>query len=191
MLDARRLQRADQERRDHRRHAHPRVAADDQATRSSTARGGDPRSHLGRPKGKAEPGVFASPVAARLSELLGRPVAFAEDCVGPAATAAIERAGGRRWSCSRTCASTPRKRRTTRRSPSSSPRSRTSTSTMPSARRTARTPRPRASSTHVEESAAGLLMAAELRVPRTRASRIRSIRSSRSSAARRYRISSR
>src|SRR6186997_1365876 len=49
-------------------------------------------SHLGRPKGKPNPEYSLKPVAARLSELLGRPVEFAEDSVGPAATAAIERA---------------------------------------------------------------------------------------------------
>ncbi len=40
-------------------------------------------SHLGRPKGKRNPKMSLAPVAARLSELLGRPVALAEDCVGP------------------------------------------------------------------------------------------------------------
>jgi phosphoglycerate kinase len=50
-------------------------------------------SHLGRPKGKPNPEYSLRPVAARLSELLGRRVEFAEDCVGPAADAAIERAG--------------------------------------------------------------------------------------------------
>lgn len=44
-------------------------------------------SHLGRPKGKADPKQSLKPVAARLSELLGQPVAFAEDCVGEAAKA--------------------------------------------------------------------------------------------------------
>lgn len=39
-------------------------------------------SHLGRPKG-VDPAQSLRPVAARLSELLGRPVHFAEDCVGP------------------------------------------------------------------------------------------------------------
>jgi phosphoglycerate kinase len=39
-------------------------------------------SHLGRPKGK-DPSQSLRPVAQRLSELLGRPVRFAEDCVGP------------------------------------------------------------------------------------------------------------
>jgi phosphoglycerate kinase len=49
-------------------------------------------SHLGRPKGKPDPEYSLKPVAARLSELLGRPVEFAADCIGPAAKAAIERA---------------------------------------------------------------------------------------------------
>ena len=49
-------------------------------------------SHLGRPKGKPNPEYSLKPVAARLSELLGRPVEFAEDCIGAPAKAAIERA---------------------------------------------------------------------------------------------------
>jgi phosphoglycerate kinase len=40
-------------------------------------------SHLGRPKGKPNPKMSLKPVATRLSELLGKPVAFAADCVGP------------------------------------------------------------------------------------------------------------
>ena len=39
-------------------------------------------SHLGRPKGQRDPKQSLKPVAARLSELLGKPVAFADDCVG-------------------------------------------------------------------------------------------------------------
>ncbi|HKS68086.1 MAG TPA: phosphoglycerate kinase, partial [Candidatus Acidoferrales bacterium] len=39
-------------------------------------------SHLGRPKGKPDPKYSLKPVAARLQELLDKPVAFAEDCVG-------------------------------------------------------------------------------------------------------------
>jgi phosphoglycerate kinase len=39
-------------------------------------------SHLGRPKGKPDPKQSLKPVAARLSELLGQPVEFADDCVG-------------------------------------------------------------------------------------------------------------
>jgi phosphoglycerate kinase len=50
-------------------------------------------SHLGRPKGKRDPEQSLKPVADRLSSLAGRPVVFADDCVGEPATAAIERAG--------------------------------------------------------------------------------------------------
>jgi len=42
-------------------------------------------SHLGRPKGKPNPEMSLKPVAARLAELLGKPVAMAPDCVGPEA----------------------------------------------------------------------------------------------------------
>ncbi len=48
-------------------------------------------SHLGRPDGKRDPKYSLRPVAARLSELLGGEVAFAEDCIGPAAQAAVAR----------------------------------------------------------------------------------------------------
>src|ERR1700687_3703303 len=40
-------------------------------------------SHLGRPKGKPNPEMSLKPVAKRLEELLGRPVAMAPGCVGP------------------------------------------------------------------------------------------------------------
>ena len=46
-------------------------------------------AHLGRPKGKPDPAQSLAPTAHRLSELLGRPVALASDCVGPAAEAAV------------------------------------------------------------------------------------------------------
>ncbi len=46
-------------------------------------------SHLGRPKGKPDPAASLRPVAERLSELLGRPVAFAEDCIGEPAERAV------------------------------------------------------------------------------------------------------
>ena len=42
-------------------------------------------SHRGRPRGKADPGLSLRPVAGALSSILGQPVAFAVDCVGPAA----------------------------------------------------------------------------------------------------------
>jgi phosphoglycerate kinase len=44
-------------------------------------------SHLGRPKGGPDKKYSLAPVAKKLSELLERPVAFAEDCVGPDAEA--------------------------------------------------------------------------------------------------------
>jgi phosphoglycerate kinase len=50
-------------------------------------------SHLGRPKGKVNPEFSLRPVVDRLSQLLGRPVQFAEDCVGEQAQAAIKAAG--------------------------------------------------------------------------------------------------
>ena len=47
-------------------------------------------SHLGRPKGEANPKYSLKPVAPALSELLGVEVQFAEDCVGPKAESAVE-----------------------------------------------------------------------------------------------------
>jgi phosphoglycerate kinase len=44
-------------------------------------------AHLGRPKGKPDPRYTLKPVAARLQEMLGKPVAFAADCVGADAEA--------------------------------------------------------------------------------------------------------
>jgi phosphoglycerate kinase len=40
-------------------------------------------AHLGRPKGKREASMSLRPVAAKLADLLGCPVAFADDCIGP------------------------------------------------------------------------------------------------------------
>jgi len=45
-------------------------------------------SHLGRPDGKVMPEFSLKPVAAKLQELLGKPVQFVEDCVGPKAESA-------------------------------------------------------------------------------------------------------
>lgn len=42
-------------------------------------------SHLGRPSGPRDTANSLRPVAARLSRLLGKPVAFADDCIGPVA----------------------------------------------------------------------------------------------------------
>jgi phosphoglycerate kinase len=46
-------------------------------------------AHFGRPKGKPEPRDSLRPVVGALVEHLGRPVAFAEDCVGPVASEAV------------------------------------------------------------------------------------------------------
>src|SRR6266404_7809946 len=43
-------------------------------------------SHLGRPKGQRIEKYSLAPVAEHLSTLLGRPVAFADDCIGEPAT---------------------------------------------------------------------------------------------------------
>jgi len=47
-------------------------------------------SHLGRPKGGPDPKFSLKPVAGYLSDLMGKPVAFAEDCIGPVAEAAAK-----------------------------------------------------------------------------------------------------
>ena len=47
-------------------------------------------SHLGRPEGKPEQKYSLAPVAHRLSELLGKPVVFAEDTVGTSAKKAVD-----------------------------------------------------------------------------------------------------
>jgi phosphoglycerate kinase len=45
-------------------------------------------SHLGRPKGGPDPKYSLKPVSEHLSQLLGKPVGFVEDCIGPLAEAA-------------------------------------------------------------------------------------------------------
>jgi phosphoglycerate kinase len=49
-------------------------------------------SHLGRPKGKPNPEFSLKPIVSRLSELVGKPVAFAADCIGDPAARAVEEA---------------------------------------------------------------------------------------------------
>src|SRR6516225_713121 len=39
-------------------------------------------AHLGRPKGKREASMSLRPIAVKLADLLGRPVAFVDDCIG-------------------------------------------------------------------------------------------------------------
>jgi len=52
-------------------------------------------SHAGRPKGGPDPRYSLRPVAAKLADLLGSPVAFAQDCIGePAEQAAAALAPG-------------------------------------------------------------------------------------------------
>jgi phosphoglycerate kinase len=46
-------------------------------------------AHLGRPKGKREPSMSLRPVAEKLSAMLGRPLAFADDCIGESAEKAV------------------------------------------------------------------------------------------------------
>ncbi len=53
-------------------------------------------AHFDRPKGKRVPAMSLQPVAQPLAQLLGAPVAFADDCIGEAAKAAVQKlpAGG-------------------------------------------------------------------------------------------------
>ena len=45
-------------------------------------------AHLGRPKGQREPSMSLRPVAQKLSEMLGQPVEFVDDCIGDKVSAA-------------------------------------------------------------------------------------------------------
>jgi phosphoglycerate kinase len=47
-------------------------------------------SHLGRPDGQVVPSMSLAPVGVRLAELLGQPVRFVDQCVGPAVKAAVD-----------------------------------------------------------------------------------------------------
>jgi phosphoglycerate kinase len=46
-------------------------------------------SHFGRPKGR-DPKASLKPVAAKLSEIMGKPIAFVDDCIGQRAEAAVK-----------------------------------------------------------------------------------------------------
>jgi phosphoglycerate kinase len=46
-------------------------------------------SHLGRPKGKKVPEMSLAPAARRLEKLLGKPVKFVKDCIGPEVEKAV------------------------------------------------------------------------------------------------------
>jgi phosphoglycerate kinase len=53
-------------------------------------------AHLGRPKGQREPSMSLRPVAKKLSEMLGQPVEFVDDCIGEKVETAVNKlaAGG-------------------------------------------------------------------------------------------------
>ena len=160
-LHPRRFQRPARGRADHRRHADPRVAADDQYALDHGATV-ILASHLGRPKGKRKPEFSLEPVAAHLGTLLGRPVAFAPDCIGAAASDVIAAHPNGVIAAREPAVPSRGRSERSRTSPKRSRRCATSTSTTPSDPRTARTPRPRASSITSKEAAAGFLMAAEV-----------------------------
>jgi len=46
-------------------------------------------SHFDRPKGKVVPSMSLAPIAPALAKAIGRPVAFASDCIGPTAKDAV------------------------------------------------------------------------------------------------------
>ena len=46
-------------------------------------------AHFGRPKGGPEPEFSLAPIAEAAAEIIGRPVAFASDCIGPVAAEAV------------------------------------------------------------------------------------------------------
>jgi phosphoglycerate kinase len=46
-------------------------------------------AHFGRPKGGPEPEFSLAPIAEAVAEVIGRPVAFASDCIGPVAAEAV------------------------------------------------------------------------------------------------------
>ena len=46
-------------------------------------------AHFGRPKGKIVPTMSLAPIVSTLSKVVGKPVAFGTDCIGPMAEAAI------------------------------------------------------------------------------------------------------
>jgi phosphoglycerate kinase len=50
-------------------------------------------SHFERPKGKRVPELSLAPLAEAISEVLRKPVAFADDCIGPVAEAAVTALG--------------------------------------------------------------------------------------------------
>ncbi|MDA1276920.1 MAG: phosphoglycerate kinase [Verrucomicrobia bacterium] len=47
-------------------------------------------AHLGRPKGTREPSMSLRPVAAKLADMIGRPVAFVDECIGEKVEKTVE-----------------------------------------------------------------------------------------------------
>jgi len=88
-------------------------------------------SHLGRPKGEVNKKYSLAPVAQRLSELLGTPVQMAPDVLVLKSRLKHKRSSQERSSCSRTCASIKKRRRTILSSLNSWPPWVKSMSTMP------------------------------------------------------------
>ena len=46
-------------------------------------------SHFGRPKGERKPEMSLAPCAKHLSDLINKPVAFVDDCIGPKVEEAV------------------------------------------------------------------------------------------------------
>ncbi|MEM9332432.1 MAG: phosphoglycerate kinase, partial [Pseudomonadota bacterium] len=46
-------------------------------------------AHFGRPKGEVKPELSLAPIVTTLSEMIGKPVSFSTDCIGPMAEAAV------------------------------------------------------------------------------------------------------
>ena len=151
-------------------------------------------SHLGRPKGGPSPEFSLAPVAKRLGELLGREVVFADDCVGDAGQRAGQQAAAPAPTASsllenvRFHAGGREERPGVRRAAGGAGRRLRERCVRLGA------PRARLDRGHcapVKESAAGMLMAAEVAYLGQGADGTRIARSSRSSAARRCPTSSR
>ena len=104
-------------------------------------------SHLGRPKGKVNPKMSLKPAATRLAQVLGKPVAFAADCIGRKPKPRPRRSKTATCCCLKTCASIRKKKRTCRSLRRSLPRSPRFTWTTRSVPRIAPTPPRRASLT--------------------------------------------